>query len=183
MTEAEAFFREQFLRGDLTYDATTGQIWRHRLAGLLLKSPKLANSATRSGYLRLSWSSPGRARSLEARQHRVIWETFVGPIPPGYQINHKDLDKKNNRLENLEVVTPKENVRHAVAAGCKFGRSGEIHHRVKISDAQLLEIRDQYMRGNTTLKAAAEKYGMERHALYAIFAGKTRGLFKKGGTC
>ena len=42
--------------------------------------------------------------------HRLIWETFVGPIPEGLQINHKDENKINNSLENLEVVTPKQNL-------------------------------------------------------------------------
>lgn len=41
--------------------------------------------------------------------HRLIWETFVGPIPEGMEINHKDENKSNNSLENLEVMTPKQN--------------------------------------------------------------------------
>lgn len=41
--------------------------------------------------------------------HRLVWEAFNGPIPPGMQVNHKNEDKLDNRLENLEVVTPKEN--------------------------------------------------------------------------
>lgn len=42
--------------------------------------------------------------------HRLVWKTFVGPIPEGMQINHKDENKSNNSLENLEVVTPKQNM-------------------------------------------------------------------------
>ena len=41
--------------------------------------------------------------------HRLVWEAFVGQIPEGLQINHKDEDKTNNSLENLEIVTPKQN--------------------------------------------------------------------------
>jgi hypothetical protein len=33
------------------------------------------------------------------------------------QINHKDLDKKNNHLDNLELVTGAENIRHSYANG------------------------------------------------------------------
>lgn len=44
--------------------------------------------------------------------HRLVWKTFVGPIPEGMQINHKDENKYNNSLENLEIVTPKQNANY-----------------------------------------------------------------------
>lgn len=43
------------------------------------------------------------------RVHRVIYETFVEPIPDSYQIDHIDTHKDNNRLDNLRCVTNKEN--------------------------------------------------------------------------
>lgn len=42
--------------------------------------------------------------------HRLIWETFVGEIPQGYQIDHINTIKTDNRLDNLRCVTPKENM-------------------------------------------------------------------------
>lgn len=41
--------------------------------------------------------------------HRVIWETFKSEIPEGYQIDHINTIRTDNRLENLRVVTCKEN--------------------------------------------------------------------------
>ena len=49
------------------------------------------------------------------RVHRVVWEAFNGPIEGRLEINHKDLDRANNRLDNLEITTHKENVNHAHA--------------------------------------------------------------------
>ena len=43
--------------------------------------------------------------------HRFVYEYFNGIIPKGYQINHINEDKTDNRLENLELVTQKENIR------------------------------------------------------------------------
>ena len=43
--------------------------------------------------------------------HRFVWEQFMSDIPKGYQINHINEDKTDNRLENLELVTQKENIR------------------------------------------------------------------------
>ena len=44
--------------------------------------------------------------------HRLVWESFNGPISDRLEINHKDLDKTNNRLSNLELVTHQQNLIH-----------------------------------------------------------------------
>jgi hypothetical protein len=46
--------------------------------------------------------------------HRIIYQAANGPIPKNKEINHIDLDKKNNKLSNLELVTHKQNMKHAV---------------------------------------------------------------------
>lgn len=51
------------------------------------------------------------------RIHRLVLETFGDKCPDGYQCNHKDGHKWNNFLENLEWVTPNENIQHAIKLG------------------------------------------------------------------
>ena len=46
--------------------------------------------------------------------HRLMWETFVGKIPKGYEIDHIDGDRTNNRLDNLRCVTHQENCNNPV---------------------------------------------------------------------
>ena len=41
--------------------------------------------------------------------HRLVWETFRGPIAPGMTINHINHDSSDNRLTNLELVSQREN--------------------------------------------------------------------------
>lgn len=36
-------------------------------------------------------------------EHRYLWEQAYGPIPNGFEIHHKNEDKRDNRLENLEL--------------------------------------------------------------------------------
>ena len=42
--------------------------------------------------------------------HRLVWTAFNGQIPEGYEVNHLDERPVNNRLENLNLVTHKENI-------------------------------------------------------------------------
>ena len=44
--------------------------------------------------------------------HRLVWESFNGSIPEGYEINHLDEIPSNNRLSNLSLVTHKENINY-----------------------------------------------------------------------
>ena len=50
------------------------------------------------------------------RVHRVVWEAFNGRIEGRLEINHKDRDRTNNRLDNLEIVTHQQNLKHAIDA-------------------------------------------------------------------
>lgn len=57
-----------------------------------------------------------KIRGKQVMAHRIIWEAFNGQIPEGLEINHKDSNKKNNALENLEVVTKSQNAKHGWVA-------------------------------------------------------------------
>lgn len=49
--------------------------------------------------------------------HQLVAEAFIGPCPDGCEVNHKDGDKTNNRVSNLEYVTHRENSLHALKSG------------------------------------------------------------------
>lgn len=69
------------------------------------------------GYPAFLPCKEGQYRTL--RVHRALWEAFNGPIPGRLEINHKNLDRADNRLENLELLTHRENVNHAHAIYAK----------------------------------------------------------------
>ena len=51
--------------------------------------------------------------------HRLVARAFLGSPPSKLhsQVNHIDCNKSNNRLQNLEYVTPRENLTHSYASG------------------------------------------------------------------
>lgn len=62
-------------------------------------------------YKTITLSAKGKKRTY--LMHRLIAETFLGRPANATEVNHKDGDKHNNRLENLEWVTQQENGYHA----------------------------------------------------------------------
>jgi hypothetical protein len=49
--------------------------------------------------------------------HRMVYTYFKGEIPPKMTINHKDGNKSNNRIDNLECISRSENIKHAYNSG------------------------------------------------------------------
>jgi len=47
--------------------------------------------------------------------HSLVMQSFIWPRPKGYDINHKDWNKTNNNLLNLEYCTKSYNLKHAIA--------------------------------------------------------------------
>jgi hypothetical protein len=54
-----------------------------------------------------------RVGTCNTSAHRLIWIAADGEIPPGLQVNHVNKRRWDNRRANLELVTHRENMRHA----------------------------------------------------------------------
>ena len=74
---------------------------------------KLKFSLNHNGYCIVNFNHNHKRKGFAI--HTLIANTFLqGKTEHRNQINHKDGNKQNNALDNLEWVTPKENVRHAM---------------------------------------------------------------------
>jgi len=72
-------------------------------------------SYCKSNYLKVKLCKNGRQKTIQI--HRLVAENFIDNIYNKPQINHIDCNKENNRVDNLEWVTAKENTAHAINNG------------------------------------------------------------------
>ena len=128
-----------------------------------MKHPAFSNW----GYLQARMS---RNSVLVLRMvHRLVAEAFIGPIEKGFEINHKNGIKTDNRVENLEIVTPKQNVRHCHATGLTLNH-GETHCDAKLT---FDDVRDIRRRAGTVSQAdMAREYGVDASCISRIVSRK-----------
>lgn len=106
------------------------------------KGKELKKNKAGTGYLRFDLCKDGE---YDYRYiHQLVWETFIGDIPEGLEIDHIDTDKTNNHLENLRVTDRKGNMNNPItykkrirAIALKNKNTGEIIKLFKsVADAR-----------------------------------------------
>lgn len=161
--EAEAL--QAVRNGELQIRAD-GSIWRvscrrgdpHNGGTKLIPCrPRRAEKKTTDGYLEIGLRFGNRRPYVRA--HRLVWVYHYGPIEDGKVINHLNGNKRDNRIQNLEVATPSEN-RHwdYDVLGMKSQKQGVKHHGAKLSEDEVRLAR-KLRRQGMTLKAIARQLG------------------------
>ena len=121
---------------DLYAAGTDGVIYRIDGA----EPSPLKGSPTSKGYLTVSLS---RGAWHTHAVHQLVCETYYGPAPhPGAQVRHVDGRQTNNRPENLDWGTAKQNRQDRSAHGRGMGSQ---HHMAKLSSADVAAIRASAM--------------------------------------
>lgn len=132
---------------------------KRRRSGRILKQ-----DLTKNGYLTVQFSKKGLVNKKLV--HRLVCDGHVCRIEDGFQVNHKDSNKSNNFYENLESVTPKENMSHA-----------KIHGRLspfvskgigkKLTSYDVSKIREMRING-FKIKKISEIFGVSSQTIWNI---------------
>ena len=126
------------------------------------------------GYLEVQLRRPGERRYFMV--HRLVLGAFVGPAPSReYQGNHRNGDKADNWLGNLEWVTCGENHSHAYRIGLRHGNHGGLkgsrNGRAKITPDQVREIRT--LAGQMSQEKIGGLFGLSQSATSSIIRRQT----------
>jgi hypothetical protein len=131
----------------------------------------------RVGYPTVCLHADGAQKTM--LRHRLIAEALHGPCPYGREVNHKDGDKTNNRADNLEYVTRRQNMQHAADTGLQVHPRGAAHPLTRFTPGDVLEIRAARARG-VTGATLARLYGVAPTTIYAVANGQNWGHLKGG---
>jgi hypothetical protein len=101
--------------------------------------------------------------------HHLVMDTFVGPLPKGYQRNHKDTNRYNNRLSNLEHLTFADHGLHNAANA--LNPRGERNGFAQLTDEQAIQI-IHMINAETDRQLIANRFSISVASVDKIASGK-----------
>lgn len=121
--------------------------------GNMYKGSTAVGYKSNTGYIATAVKIKGRVHHIQL--HRLVYLVHVGRIPTGLVINHKDGNKQNNAVSNLEAVSESENTKHAVRMGLHslMHNVGCKNTNAKLTPAKVRQLRRMYASGKETNKA------------------------------
>jgi uncharacterized cupredoxin-like copper-binding protein len=128
---------------------------------------ELKQTITERGYHRIKLSFK------TIRVHRVVAELYIPNPDNKSDVNHKDGNKSNNSVSNLEWLTHKENMEHAKINNLMI--KGENHPKCKLNKKQVEYIKINYIPGHKEygMRALARKFNVSKQPIHDIIYNKT----------
>lgn len=131
----------------------------------------LRYGADACGYHRTNLSKNGNNRTVKV--HRIVAQAFIPNPDNKPQVNHKDGNKQNNHIDNLEWCTQSENLKHAFRIGLKKPMAGENNNGHKLTRDQVEWIRKHYKNRHKEFSTVAlgKRFGVHRKTITRIIRG------------
>lgn len=114
-------------------------------------------------------------KKITVNVHRAVASTFLFKEFDNDVINHKDSDKKNNNVNNLEWCTQQHNVIHAINNGTFIIRKGVESNRGKLNKEQIKYIKEKYIFGSEEFGTVglSNKFNVNHKTIWRIVNKKT----------
>jgi transposase len=108
--------------------------------------------------------------SFWVRTHQFVWVCFNRQSAK--ELNHRDGNKLNNSLSNIEMTTREENIAHAMRTGLLVHLKGEECGPSKLTEKQVVQIKRLVAEG-ITLKKIGSRFGVHYTTISSIKRGIT----------
>lgn len=105
--------------------------------------------------------------------HRLVALMFIENPENKPEVNHKNGNKTDNKVNNLEWNTPTENSQHAYDTGLKKGAKGETNNKSVLTETDVLEIRKLYKLGGETQLTLCNKFKVSKSTIKHILKRRT----------
>lgn len=130
---------------------------------------KLSPYLTGKGYLYVCIN--GKSVSV----HRLVAVKYISNPMALPCVNHKDGDKTNNHVDNLEWCTYSQNSTHSYQLGLSKIKLGEDTSNAVLSESLVKEIKSTFVKGSRTngASALARKFNVGITTVHDIVTGKT----------
>ena len=123
---------------------------------------------TEQGYLQVGLYNNNEEKKYLV--HRLVAETFLPNPDNKPEVNHKNGNKRDNRVCNLEWTTAQENTKHAFDTGL-IDRKGEKNGQSKLTDQKVLEIRNRHKTEGLDYSQLAKEYNVSPSLIGQIVRG------------
>ena len=144
---------------------------RDGIKGAMLDERMLKGAINSSGYLTVTLSLNSKQNSRFI--HRLVAEAFIENPNGCEQVNHKDRNKLNNHVENLEWVTPQENSAHGNSLESdKERKRGSSNPNSKLTEKCVIEIRRLRKKG-IKIQEIADKFDINNSSVSTICNNKS----------
>lgn len=122
----------------------------------------------------LGWVLISAQNKAHRTVHRLVADAFLGPIPNKMQVRHKDGNRWNNHLSNLEIGTKAEAHAHAYSiSGTQPNRApGVSNPNAKLNWELVDAIRAAHSSGSASYKILARRYGVSHVLIGEIIHGR-----------
>jgi len=104
--------------------------------------------------------------------HRLVYELYIGPIPEGMLVCHKNDIPEDVTPSNLFLGTHLDNCRDMIEKGRQVRLPGVRHPNHKLSDAKVRAIKILYENGEYTQKELGEMFNVNRATVGYVIIGK-----------
>ncbi len=117
------------------------------------------------GYLKVDLTKNKKSKTYYI--HQLVAKTFLRESYfEGAQINHKDGNKENNTIDNLEWCTQSQNIKHAYDTGLMTVK--KLNNKIKLSRSIAEAIRNEYKSNNISIRYLSSKYNVSNNCIYKI---------------